>query len=286
MTDRVAPDGRTVALTAAALVCFAANSVLCRIALRGGGIDAASFTTIRIVSGAVVLLALARRGGAAGAPHAGSWTTAALLALYAVPFAFAYTRLSTGTGALVLFGTVQTTMLAAALWSGDRPRPVQWLGIGSALTGLVTLVSPGLTAPSPTGALLMAIAGVAWAFYSLLGRRTSSPLLHTTGNFVRAVPIVGVVSLLAVAGVHAEAHGVALAVASGAIASGLGYVAWYAVLRRISAMHAAVVQLAGPVLAAAGGVIFLAETVSLRLVASTIMVLGGIALAILRRHAP
>jgi drug/metabolite transporter (DMT)-like permease len=270
----------TIAYTAMALVAFAANSVLCRMALREGAIDAASFSTLRFGSGAVILVLLASRGQRPLFPLSGSWTSAAVLALYALPFAFAYTQLSTGTGALVLFGSVQVTMLVAALVSGERPHVVQWVGLIVALAGLVILVLPGLTAPSPLGAALMATAGVAWGFYSLWGRGASDPLSLTTGNFVRVVPLVIAGSILVVPRIHAEPAGIVLALLSGAVASGLGYVAWYAALRKLSAMRASVLQLAPPPIAAASGVVLLGEMVTLRLVLSTILVLGGIALAI------
>jgi drug/metabolite transporter (DMT)-like permease len=267
-------------LTATALVAFAANSVLCRIALREDTVDAATFSIIRVLSGAVMLLIATGRGQRQVMPIAGSWTGAVVLTLYAVPFAFAYTELSAGTGALILFGCVQVTMLAAALRSGERPRAAQWVGAVLALAGLVSLVFPGLTAPPPSAAFLMTIAGVAWGVYSLRGRVASNPLSQTTGNFVRAVPLVVVASVLVLPRAHVEARGVALSVASGALASGLGYVAWYAALRGLSSLQGAVVQLVVPLLAAAAGVVLLSETVSLRLVLSTVLVLGGIAMAI------
>jgi drug/metabolite transporter (DMT)-like permease len=267
-------------LAAAALVAFASNSVLCRLALRGAAIDAATFTAIRIVSGAAMLLMLTAQRREPIRPMAGTWTTATLLALYALPFAFAYTRLSTATGALILFGTVQVTMLAVAIASGDRPRPLQWAGALIALSGLVYLVLPGLTAPPAGAALMMAVAGMSWGFYSIRGRGLANPLLQTTGNFVRAIPFAGAALLVFAGQAHAAADGVALALTSGAVASGLGYVAWYAALPGLSAMHAGVVQLAGPVLAGLGGVVLLGEPLSLRLVLSGVMVLGGILLAI------
>ena len=271
---------RTAALTAVALVAFAANSVLCRLALREPVIDAASFTAIRVLSGAAMLLAVTAPAAQRQTTFAGSWTTAGLLAVYAVPFAFAYMQLSTGTGALILFGSVQVTMLATALFSAERPRAVQWVGALLAMAGLVYLVLPGLTAPPAGAALLMAIAGMSWGLYSLRGRTAANALAHTTGNFVRAAPLVGLVALMLLPHAHVEAEGVILSAASGAITSGLGYVAWYAALRGLSGMHAAVVQLAVPPLAAGGGVLFLSETVSWRLVLSACMVLGGIAIAI------
>jgi drug/metabolite transporter (DMT)-like permease len=172
-------------------------------------------------------------------------------------------------------------MLGAAVLAGERPRAVQWVGLGLALAGLVNLVFPGLTAPPTTAALLMAVAGICWGLYSLGGRTAANPLLQTTGNFVRAIPFMILVGALALPFAHADASGVALAIGSGAIASGLGYVVWYAALPGLAAMHAAVVQLAVPLLAAAGGVVLLSEVVSLRLVLSAILVLGGIAVAIL-----
>jgi drug/metabolite transporter (DMT)-like permease len=212
-------------------------------------------------------------------PLPGSWTAAIVLAIYALPFAFAYTQLSAGTGALILFGCVQVTMLIAALGAGERPHRVQWLGLVVALAGLVYLVFPGLTAPSPVGAALMAAAGVCWGLYSLLGRGASSPLLQNMGNFVRAVPLIAATSVVVVPRIHIETRGAILSIASGALASGLGYVVWYAALRGLTAVRASVVQLAVPLIAAGGGVLLLSETVTLRLVLSTVLVLGGITMA-------
>lgn len=210
----------------------------------------------------------------------GSWTSAAMLFLYAVSFSFAYTRLTTGTGALILFGWVQLTMLVAALWYGERPNALEWLGLGVAVGGFVYLVLPGLDAPSFAGAALMAIAGTSWGVYSLRGRHAVDALANTTGNFVRSVPLVLGVSLLTIPQFLVQSRGVLLAVASGAIASGLGYVVWYKALRGLTAAHAAIVQLLVPVLAALGGVVFLAEAVSFRLAVSAMTVLGGIGLAL------
>ena len=275
---------RTIYWTALALVAFAANSILCRMALRHATIDAATFSTIRLTAGAVTLLlvnALVQKGPA---PAKASWLSAAMLFLYAVPFSFAYTRLNTGTGALVLFGCVQLTMMIAALWSGERPHPLQWLGLSLALGGLIYLVLPGLEAPSFAGAALMALAGFSWGVYSLRGRNASNPLAQTTNNFARAIPLVLAVNLLSLPQFSAQRQGVLLAVASGAFASGLGYVAWYAALRGLTATRAAVVQLMVPILAALGGVVFLAEVISGRLLLSSVLVLGGIALALIGRE--
>ena len=205
-----------------------------------------------------------------------------MLFLYAVPFSFAYTQLSTGTGALILFGAVQVTMLASAARSGETLLPTQWLGALIALGGLVYLVLPGLTAPPLSAAVLMGIAGVSWGIYTLLGRGVANPLAQTTINFVRAVPLAIVVSILAARQIHVSPPGVVLAVVSGALTSGLGYTVWYTALRGLTATQAAVLQLVVPVLAAAGGVVFLMEPISLRLAVSALLVIGGIALTLAR----
>lgn len=290
---------RTFALTSLALVAFAANSLLCRKALGAGAIDAASFTAARVASGAAVLavLALARRGVVpARAPRfGGSARAAAWLVLYALAFSFAYRDLTAGTGALLLFGAVQLTMLLAAVRGGERPPPLEWLGLALAAGGLVALVLPGLAAPPLLAAGSMALAGVAWGRYSLAGRGSKDALGDTAGNFARGTPIVlAALALAAVferageldAGrVHASAHGLVLAVLSGALTSGLGYVVWFAALRDLSSARAALVQLAVPVLAAFGGVLALGETLTPRLAACGATILGGIALALCARRA-
>jgi len=263
-----------------AMVAFAANSVLCRMALREAAIDPATFSVVRFLSGAVTLMAVAVRWQRPSWPLAGSWKAAMVLALYALPFALSYRELSAGTGALIMFGCVQVVMIVAALGSGERPHVMQWAGLGLALAGLVTLVFPGLTAPSPIAAALMTIAGVSWGLYTLFGRVAADPLLETTGNFVRAIPLIALAGFAPLPRIHVEPGGVLFAVASGALATGLGYVAWYAALRGLSALRASVVQLAVPLLAAIGGVLLLTETITLRLVLSTVLVLGGIAMAI------
>ena len=268
--------------TASALTAFAANSLLCRLALGHTALDPASFSTIRLASGAgtLMLITLSTRRGSIGLR--GSWGSAALLFLYAVPFSFAYVSLGAGTGALILFGAVQATMLIAALSSGERPHVVQWSGLILALGGLVYLVMPGLAAPSLTGSALMALAGFAWGLYSLRGRGASDPLAETAGNFARSVPLAVGVSIAAATHAELDADGALLAVLSGALASGLGYVAWYAALSGLSATRAASVQLAVPLLAAAGGVVFLSERITGRLIVSAILILGGVALALTR----
>jgi len=276
---------RTLALTLFALIAFAANSVLTRMALGRASIDASSFATIRVVSGAATLLLVSSLNRRRGGPvFRGSWTSALMLFSYAVPFSFAYLSLSTGTGALILFGMVQVTMILAALGSGERPHAWQWVGLLLAFVGLVYLVFPGLTAPSPIGSLLMAVAGISWGLYSLWGRSTVHPLADTTGNFARAVPLVLGVSLAARSQVSLSGPGILLAILSGALASGLGYAIWYAALRGLTRTRAATVQLSVPVLAALGGVFFLSEGVSLRLVLSAVLILGGVGIAIVTKE--
>jgi len=278
---------RTGSYTALALVAFAANSILCRIALRQAAIDPATFSTIRVISGAATLSLLTTMIQGRGRHAVPSWTSAAILALYAIPFAFAYTRLSIGTGALILFGSVQATMMIAAWRSGERAHVAQWIGLSLALAGLVYLIMPGLAAPPLPAAALMGLAGFSWGIYSLRGRAAADPLAQTASNFVRSIPFVvavSAVSAVALPRFHVEWAGVWLATASGALASGLGYVVWYAALRRLTAVRAAIVQLAVPVLAACGGVVLLHEALSRRLVISTIAILGGIAVAIIARQ--
>ena len=275
---------RTALCTVAALTAFAANSILSRLALEGSAIDAASFTTVRLLSGALTLLvfsSLASKSTTSVRP--GSWWAASLLFLYAVAFSFAYLSLSAGTGALILFAAVQLTMILAALLAGERPAQLEWLGLVAALAGLVYLVSPGLSAPSADGSVLMGLAGISWGLYSLLGRGVQDPVAVTTGNFVRSVPVTLLVSAVAFRSLELSGSGVLLAVVSGALTSGLGYVIWYAALPGLSATRAATVQLSMPVLAAVGGVLFLFETVTFRLLFSAVLILGGIGLSLLGR---
>ncbi|GAC1536311.1 MAG: DMT family transporter [Myxococcales bacterium] len=247
-----------------------------------GLIDPASFMTLRLGSGAAVLWLLSRAGRRPdGLGQGGSWAGALSLFGYAVTFSFAYQRLTAGTGALVLFGVVQATMLGWGLWSGERPRALEWLGLLLAVGGLVALTLPGLSAPDPQGAGLMAFAGIGWAAYSLLGRTAARPVAANAGNFLRALPLSLAVSLLTRGAARAGLRGVLLAVASGAVASGLGYCIWYAALPALTRTRAAIVQLAVPALAAAGGVLLLGETVSLRLVGSGGAILGGVLIATL-----
>ncbi len=268
---------RTLLTTSLAMVAFAANSVLTRLALDPPDIDAASFTGLRLASGAVTLLVVARAGGRRRTPvDRGDWTSAAALFAYAALFSFAYLELPAGTGALILFALVQVTMITWGIVRGERPRPLQWLGILLALGGLAYLVSPGMAAPSPFGTVAMAGAGVAWGVYSLRGRGPGDPVVRTTDNFVRSVPMVAVLGAVALAGVDLEPRGVLLAIASGAAASGLGYVIWYDALRGLTATRAAAVQLTVPVIASVGGLLFLGEAFTPRLAIATVLILGGV----------
>jgi drug/metabolite transporter (DMT)-like permease len=278
---------RTVVYTTFAMVAFAANSILCRMALGAAAIDPASFTALRLISGALVLGALAiigtiRHDG--GSRSSGSWVSAAMLFLYAVAFSFAFVRLQAGTGALILFGAVQATMILTAIFHGEHPRLLEYFGLAAALAGLAYLVLPGLQAPSVEGALLMAVAGTAWGVYSLRGRGAVNPAAVTADNFKRSVPFVLIVILLSLKSVNISAPGALLAVISGGLTSALGYVVWYAALPNLSTTRAALVQLIVPVLAAGGGVLVLSEPLSMRLVLSAALILGGIALAITGRN--
>ncbi len=273
----------TVFLTAVAMIAFAANSVLCRMALAPAAIDPASFTSLRMVSGAVTLWLLSKAMGGSKAVRGGNWEGAGYLFLYAITFSFAYMSLSAGTGALLLFGSVQIAMIAWALVVGERPRPGRWIGMVVALVGFIYLVLPGVTAPSPAGAALMTTAGIAWAFYSLRRRGHGDPLPETAGNFARAAPMALTVSLLLASRAHASPHGMLLAMMSGALASGLGYVVWYAALRGLTASGAAVSQISVAPIAALGGIIFLGEALNSRIIIASILILGGIALALVSR---
>lgn len=265
---------RIFLFTGFALCMFAANSLLCRMALGGGSIDAASYSTIRLISGALMLALIGLLRGAPGV--GGDLNSSLMLFLYMVPFSFAYLGLSTGTGALILFGCVQVTMIMGGWQAGERPNRGQWAGVFIALAGLIYLVFPGLNAPALLPAGLMAVAGVAWGLYSLRGRRAGDPFVRTRGNFIRAVPMVLVVSAIAWPWHHIDPQGAVLAAVSGSVASGLGYAAWYAALKHLTAVRASVLQLLVPILAALSGVLVLAETLGVRLIISAVLVLGGV----------
>lgn len=274
---------RTALLTTFAMLAFAGNSLLCRLALRDTAIDAGSFTAIRLGAGALILAALLlsrRKRPTAG----GSWAMAAMLFAYAAFFSFAYRDLTAATGALLLFGAVQLTMTGYGLWTGERIRGTRLAGILLALGGLVWLLLPGLAAPPPLAAALMLAAGAAWGVYSLLGKGAGEPIAATGGNFLRTLPFAAALLLATATTGTVDRTGVLYAVLSGAVTSGLGYVLWYAALPRLRATSAATVQLCVPAIAALGGAVLLAEPVTARLLVASVAVLGGIALTIYRRN--
>jgi drug/metabolite transporter (DMT)-like permease len=268
------------------MIAFAANSLLCRAALGAGLIDPGSFALLRTAAGAATLGAILLVRGNLTAAFTGHRRTAGMLFTYMIFFTFAYRWLSAGAGALILFGAVQLTMFVAALRSGERFSAPAWAGFAIAVAGLVYLVAPGLSAPDPLGATLMAVAGVAWGFYSLLGRGAADPLVATAGAFITALPAVfaTVAIYIFFNGFGFFTTGVLLALASGAIASGLGYVVWFAALRGLTAARAATIQLSVPVIAAFGGILFLGEEITLRLALASIATLGGVMVVLLQRR--
>jgi drug/metabolite transporter (DMT)-like permease len=273
-----------VIITAFTLVAFAANSLLCRTALGGHLIDPVSFTTIRLVSGALALILIVRLSGESNKPQQakGSWGSGLALFAYAAAFSLAYVSLSTGMGALILFGSVQVTMISVALKSGEKLGPVQWIGLAAAISGFIYLVMPGISAPDPLGALLMCISGIAWGVYSIRGKGVSTPVVMTAGNFSRSAPMAIIAAAIAFSSVHLEPFGVLLALVSGIITSGLGYVLWYKALQSLTTTQASAVQLMVPVIAAFGGVAFLSEQVSFRLILGSALILGGVALVVIK----
>lgn len=276
---------KVILLTTLALLAFAGNSILCRLALGENAIDAASFTSIRLFSGVIVLLLLLK----ALQPRStnvstGSWKAAFMLFIYAIAFSFAYVSLDTGTGALILFASVQITMILIGLITGNRLYLFEWLGVIIAFSGFVYLVIPGVSAPSLTGFILMAAAGVAWGFYTLAGRGSKNPLSDTTYNFMRTLPLVVVLVAVTILNATFSWQGIVLAILSGGITSGIGYAIWYMALGGLSATQAAVLQLLVPVIAALGGVVFADEVLSTRLLLSSTMILGGILMVILGKY--
>lgn len=276
---------RIVGLTVITMVAFASNSLLCRLALKEPLIDAASFTSIRLVAGAVVLWLIAsffrkeKQGG-------GSWLAAGALFAYAACFSFAYIQLSAGTGALLLFGAVQITMIGHSWLMGERLKPLQIVGVFCALAGLVGIVLPSIKSPSTIGAILMFTAGAAWGVYSLLGKSAGDPIQATAGNFLRSVVFAVFLSGACLSMTKMNTAGVCYAIASGAITSGVGYAIWYTVLPAMNSTTAATVQLSVPVIAAVGGILFLEESLTLQLVVASVAILGGIGLVISSRKTP
>ena len=287
-----------------ALIAFAFNSILCRLALRGEEIDAASFTGVRLISGAITLIVISFLVSRVSSPHVskgsiltptgalphgratdkGSWPSALFLFAYAICFSLAYLNLTAGTGALILFGSVQMTMMIVAVARGERPRPLEWLGLLIAVGGLIYLVFPGLASPPLNSSLLMAVAGASWGFYTLRGKSSGDPLANTTGNFVRTLPFAALAVLIFIPNLHLSNRGIILAVLSGSIASGIGYTVWYAALKHHTATRAAVLQLAVPIITACIGVLFLAEGATPRLLIAAALTLGGILLTILGKR--
>jgi drug/metabolite transporter (DMT)-like permease len=267
-----------------ALFAFAGNSLLCRIALRDTSIDFASFTSIRLVSGAIFLYALMhfryRRKKVQG-----NWFSALALFIYAAGFSFAYLQLSAATGALLLFAAVQFTMLSHAIRRGERLRTLQIVGFLLAVMGVLALLLPGLSAPPLGPASIMVLAGIAWGMYSIHGQSSENPILETTGNFLRAATLSLLVSVLLLHQFQVDYAGASYAAISGAICSGIGYCIWYSVLPSIKASTAAALQLSVPVIASLGGIVFLHETINLRFAVASILVLGGIALIVLQKNA-
>lgn len=283
MTDSVGGMAlKIIILTVLTMVAFAANSILGRMALRTTDIDPASYVLIRLVSGAIILAVLAGlgRAKAPGRLGEGNWTSALALFSYAAAFSFAYLGLDTGTGALILFTTVQGTMISWGLYQGDRPSLVEWLGLGVAFAAFVWLVSPGISRPDVTASCLMIGAGLAWGVYSIRGKSATDPLQATAGNFLRSVPIAIALLAMFFKSSSIPLQGAALAICSGAITSGLGYALWYQVLKSLTSMQGAMVQLSVPAIAAAGGIAFLGEPLTWRFIFCSTLILGGIGVAI------
>lgn len=281
---------KTASLTTLALIAFAANSVLCRLALGNETIDAASFTVIRLLSGIIVLFIIMGVAKGIKQPEIrikkeelskGSWFGSILLFVYAITFSYAYISLDTGTGALILFGAVQITMIMLSLISGTRLHSSEWIGVIIAFIGFIYLILPDITTPSVNGFILMTISGVAWGIYTLQGRNSKSPLTDTAYNFSRTTPLIATLTIASLNTMNYTTEGIVLAVLSGGIASGIGYTIWYIALGGLSSSQAAVMQLSVPAIAALGGVIFVSEAITLRFAISSTMVLGGILLVML-----
>jgi len=253
-------------------------------ALRGGEADSIGFTLVRLIAGAVTLITISYFfGKGTQTAGRGNWISAFFLFAYAICFSLAYLALNAGTGALILFGSVQLTMILFALFRGERPGVLEWLGLATALGGLVYLVLPGLSSPPLYSSALMAVAGAAWGVYTLRGKGGGDPLALTTGNFIWSVPMIAVASIPFFSQIHLSNRGIGLAILSGAVASGIGYTVWYAALRHHTSTRAAILQLAVPVIAAGGGILFLSETVTMRLWIASALILGGIGLTIFGR---
>jgi drug/metabolite transporter (DMT)-like permease len=270
-------------LTLLAMIAFAGNSLLCRLALRHTSIDAASFTSIRIISGALTLWLIMRMRSGTNST-AGNWPSALALFIYAAAFSYAYVSLPAATGTLLLFGAVQATMIGYGLWAGERLGRRQSAGLLGAFSGLAGLILPGVSAPPLLGSLLMLGAGIAWGVYSLRGKGAGDPTSVTAGNFLRAAPLAALLSVFTFPWISLDSPGFWYAISSGTLASGVGYAIWYTALRGLKATSAATVQLSVPVIAAVGGIVFLGEAITLRLLIASAAILGGIALVIVDRQ--
>lgn len=280
---------RTAALTIIAMLAFAGNSLLCRLALKHTAIAPLTFTGIRLVAGAIALCCiLAWSGRQQQAARSGSWWSAVCLFVYAAAFSLAYVQLTTGTGALLLFASVQVTMFAAGIWSGERVSVQKGLGLLVAMSGLIYLLAPGVSAPPLLSAAWMVASGIAWGAYSLRGRNSLDPLATTAGNFVKSLPFALLAATLGMVGAtHArfDTLGLVYAVLSGAVTSGIGYAIWYRALKHLTATAAATVQLSVPVIAAVGGALWIGDDLSLRLAIGSAVVLGGIGISFVKRRA-
>jgi drug/metabolite transporter (DMT)-like permease len=275
---------KTIFYTTLALIAFAANSVICRLALKDGAIDPGMFTSIRLVSGAAILIVLVFLSKDRRLEKSkGSWISAGMLFMYAAAFSYAYVSLETGIGALIIFGTVQITMIASSLIAGYRMNNMEWLGILLALAGFLYLLLPGASAPSLGGFVLMTLSGIGWGIYSLRGKSSKHPLVDTAYNFLRSLPFLILLLYFLAQESNYSTKGILLALLSGIVTSGIGYTIWYAALKGLNSIQASIVQLLVPVLAAIGGVVFIGELISLRLMASSLMILGGILLLILKK---
>ena len=279
---------KTILFTGLALIAFAANSVLCRLALGESAIDASTFTIVRLLAGAIVLTVIMsiskiKSNSNTNSSTKGSWPASIALFIYALTFSFAYVTLDTATGALILFGSVQITMILMSIFSGNRLHISEWFGMAIAFTGFVYLILPGVTTPSVIGFLLMTVSGIAWGIYTLKGRGSKNPIMDTAFNFLRTMPFVIILAIVTFKYAHYSSEGILLAVLSGSIASGIGYMIWYSALSGLSVTQAAVLQLLVPVIAAVGGIIFVSESISFRLTVSSAMILGGILMVVLGR---
>lgn len=269
-------------LTCIALIAFAANSVLARLALGNNTIDASGFTSIRLLTGAVVLFTIIQfRKNKTKSSTKGSWFSSFMLFIYAITFSYAYLSLDTGTGALILFGAVQITMILISIYNGNRLHFTEWLGVIIAFTGFVYLILPGVNTPSTIGFILMSLAGIAWGFYTIKGRASKNPSMDTAYNFIKTIPFVLVLLLITFDKENYSLEGIILAIISGGITSGIGYTIWYMALKGLTSVQAAIVQLLVPVIAAFGGVLFIAETITQRLTIASLLILGGVLIVVL-----